>query len=127
MTDLIKQAYDPEQFRQQGHHLVDLLADYLARMQSGGSVEKVLHYAAPDELYQRWKDDLAQAPNRDLNGYFEALLHDTIHIHHPKYMGHQTSNVAPIAALAGLAGGLPDPGMGAYEQGTTCVTMEWTK
>ena len=125
MSDLLKQAYDPEQFRRQGHHLVDRLADYLTGMYTGSdSPEKVLHFASPEELYQRWKDDLAQAPNPDLPAYFEALLHDTIHMHHPKYMGHQTSNVAPTAALAGLTGELLDPGMGVYEQGTAGVVFE---
>ncbi|TAK40711.1 MAG: aminotransferase class I/II-fold pyridoxal phosphate-dependent enzyme [Saprospiraceae bacterium] len=125
MTDILAQAYDPEHFRWQGHQLVDHLADYLAGMYSGSdSLEKVLHYASPEELYQRWKDDLAQAPNPDLPAYFEAILHDTIHMHHPKYMGHQTSNVAPTAALAGLAGELLDPGMGVYEQGTAGVVFE---
>ena len=124
MTDLLKKAYDPEQFRRQGHQLVDRLADYLNAMQLDGSTEKVLHYLPPDELYERWKADMAQAPNPDLPGYFEAILRDTIHMHHPRYMGHQTSNVAPVAALAELAGGLPDPGMGVYEQGTAGVVLE---
>jgi len=39
-------------------------------------------------------------------------------------MGHQTSNVAPVAALAELIGGLLDPGMGVYEQGTAGVVVE---
>lgn len=84
----------------------------------------MLHYIPPDELYEQWKGDLAQAPNPDLSGYFDALLRDTIHMHHCKYMGHQTSNVAPVAALAELAGGLLDPGMGVYEQGTAGVVIE---
>ena len=33
MTDRLRDAYDPERFRAQGHQLIDSLADYLANMQ----------------------------------------------------------------------------------------------
>ncbi|MBI5914694.1 MAG: aspartate aminotransferase family protein [Bacteroidetes bacterium] len=124
MTELLQQAYDPEHFRREGHRLVDLLADYLTNIRRGDSPEKVLHYVDPNELYERWQADLAGAPHRDLGGFFEKILHDTMHMHHPKYLGHQTSNVAPPAALAELIGGLLDPGMGVYEQGTSGVALE---
>jgi L-2,4-diaminobutyrate decarboxylase len=124
MPDLLKKAYDPGLFRQQGHHLVDLLADYLTTIKAGDPSLKVLNYVAPDELYQHWQTDLAKGPQPEMDEFFKTILHDTIHMHHPKYMGHQTSNVAPAAALAGLAGGLLDPGMGVYEQGTAGVVFE---
>lgn len=124
MTDLLRKAYDAENFRQEGHRLVNLLADYLERIRSGNSGEKVLHYTDPDELFRRWQDDLTAGPHPALNDFFEKILHDTVHLHHPGYLGHQTSHVAPAAALAELLGSFLDPGMGIYEQGTSGVALE---
>lgn len=124
MSDLLRKAYDAGNFREEGHRLVDLLADYLAQFRSGNPPVKVLNRVPPDELFQRWQADLAAGPHFQLNGLFEKILHDTIHMHHPKYLGHQTSNVAPAAALAEFLGGFLDPGMGVYEQGTSGVALE---
>ena len=124
MTELLQQAYDPEYFRREGHQLIDLLADYLTGTRKPDSQEKVLNYVAPDELYERWKADLASGPHPQVSVFFEKMLHDLIHMHDPKYMGHQTSNVAPLAALGELLGGLLDPGLGVYEQGTSGVVQE---
>jgi L-2,4-diaminobutyrate decarboxylase len=85
---------------------------------------KVLNYLPPDELFERWQTDLAKAPQPDAAGFFETMLADIINMHHPCYLGHQTSNVAPLAALAELVGGFLDSGMGVYEQGTSGVAIE---
>lgn len=124
MPSPLHQAYDPEFFRQEGHRLVDLMADYLTNIRQPGSSGKVLNYVAPNELYERWEADLAAGPHPDLAGFFEKILHDTMHMHHPRYMGHQTSNVAPPAALGEFLSSLLDPGMGVYEQGTSGVVLE---
>ncbi|HFA51250.1 MAG TPA: aspartate aminotransferase family protein [Bacteroidetes bacterium] len=124
MTDLLAHAYDPDRFRRQGHQLIDLLAGYFEKMLHPDADEKVLNYASPEALFQRWKEDLENAPHPQENTFFATMLHDIIHMHHPKYMGHQTSNVAPLAALAELTGAVLDPGMGVYEQGTSGVAIE---
>ncbi len=124
MTKLISQAYDPEQFRQLGHQLVDRLADYLTDMQRSSPSTKVLDYIPPEAMYSRWQQDMADGQGSGEKDFFEEIIESTIHLHHPKYMGHQTSNVAPLAALAELAGALLDPGMGVYEQGNAAVVLE---
>lgn len=124
MSNLLQQAYDPEYFRREGHRLIDQLADYLTSIRKAEIPQKVLHYVAPDELYKRWESDLATGPHPQVGDFFEKMLHDLIHMHSPKYMGHQTSNVVPLAALAELLGCLLDPGMGVYEQGTSGVVLE---
>ena len=124
MSELIRKAYDSEHFRQQGHQLVDLLADYFNNMQSEAPSGKVLNYVSPEDLYQRWQADLQQVPHEDEMAFFKTMLHDIIHMHHPRYLGHQTSIVAPISALSELLGAALDPGMGVYEQGTSGVVLE---
>lgn len=124
MPNLIQQAYDPEHFRQQGHELIDLLADYFTDMQSRNPSKKVLQYESPEDLYGRWEKDLENVPHTDEMAFFKTMLHDIIHMHHPKYLGHQTSIVAPMSALSELLGAALDPGMGVYEQGTSGVVIE---
>ena len=124
MTDLLKNAYDPEFFRQQGHRLVDMLADYLHQVHNSPSQMKVLDWIPPEELLDKWQKDFESAPHLELSELFGNLVEETIHLHHPQYLGHQTSNVLPAAALATLAGGFLDPGMGVYEQGTSGVAFE---
>ena len=124
MTSLLKQAYNPETFRRQGHDLVNLLADHLQSMHSNDSTLKVLNWSEPNDLVEKWKADLATAPNPDINSFYKKVIEDMIHIHHPKYLGHQVSAVLPLAALGDLLGAFLDTGMGIYEQGTAGVAME---
>ena len=125
MTELIQQAYDPDHFRRQGHELIDLLADYFKEMQSGTpTTHRVLHYEPPETLYNRWKKDIENVPHTDETAFFKTIIQDMVHMHHPQYLGHQTSVVAPMSALAELLGASLDPGMGVYEQGTSGIVIE---
>ena len=120
MSDLLKKAYDPESFRQKGHALIDLLTEHLKKMQSPSLEDQVKPTIAPEELYDLWKKDL-EKPEGD---FYEKALPLFNHIHHPKYIGHQTAPVAPDAVLAELFSALTDTGMGIYEQGHTGVVLE---
>lgn len=124
MTPLLKQAYDPEKFRQQGQALVNLFADYLKEVQSENTTTKVLNWNEPDVLVKKWQSDLATAPNPDISQFFTEVIDEMIHMHHPKYMGHQVSAVLPLAALGDFFGAFLDTGMGIFEQGTAGVAME---
>lgn len=125
MDDKIAQAFDPEEFRRQGHELIDLLADHLQETLHPKENEQVLHYVPPNHLYKEWEERLERdSSNMTLTELFKRLRQDVIKLHHPKYLGHQTSVVAPPAALAELFGAILDPGMGVYEHGTTGVVLE---
>ncbi len=120
MSDLLKKAFDPESFRQKGHQLIDRLADHLKKMQSPELQDKVLDYVSPDKLFDFWKADYKN-PTGDL---YEKALPFSNQLHHPKYIGHQTSAPAPDAVLAELFSAFLDTGMGIYEQGNTGVVLE---
>lgn len=120
----LSNLYDPEEFRQNGHQLVDQLADYLLRLQQHSDGEKVLNYRTPDECYQLMNAQLDSQKEPDISALFEPFLRETMRMHHPAYLGHQTSVVAPLAALSELAGSLLDPGMGVFEQGNIGVVLE---
>lgn len=120
----LEHIYDPEQFRLMGHRLIDRLADYLSALQQNPSAEKVLDYVDPQTCYE---DTLRLWDNQSIETLPEALevfLQKTVRMHHPHYLGHQTSVVAPPAALAELVGAVLDPGMGIYQQGNLGVVLE---
>lgn len=117
---LLEKAYDPEDFRERGHRLVDELADHLADKLSGES-GKAIHWNEPEEELQFWQKFLA---NGDKNALFPEITKRITHIHHPHYIGHQVSPTAPITSLTAMISGLLNNGMAVYEMGMAPSAME---
>lgn len=122
MDNLLRAAYSPEMFRQQAHALVDLLADQLS--QDAGAKEPVLLYAEPDELLAYWQADFQQPVNNDPLPVLADIVKRSIHLHNPRYMGHQVAPPLPLAALTGVLTGLLNNGMAVYEMGMTANALE---
>ena len=122
MNDELFAAYSPETFRQQGHALVDLLADHLANAQQ--AEHPVLAYVEPDEQLAYWQTDFAQPVNSDPLPLLSAIIEHSIHLHHPQFMGHQVAPPLPLAALTGLLTGLLNQGQAVYEMGMTANALE---
>lgn len=117
------QAYNIDSFRQQGHRLIDQLADYLESTIESPDAQKVLDWIDPDDQVAWWEKALVEG-RTDIDAFFAELLQRSIHVHHPKYMGHQISPTLPIAALAGMVGDLLNNGMGIYEMGSASTAVE---
>jgi L-2,4-diaminobutyrate decarboxylase len=125
---MLEKVYSPSDFRQQGHELVNILADYLENAQSQ-NLEKVIPYQSPDEALAYWQADF-DAGKGDVNAFFKDVIARSNHLHHPRYMGHQVSPPAPLAALAGLVSSVLNNGMAVYEMGMVSnpierILMEW--
>ncbi|MEM6844138.1 MAG: aminotransferase class I/II-fold pyridoxal phosphate-dependent enzyme [Bacteroidota bacterium] len=121
--NILHQAYDPEQFRQQGRQLVDRLADYLTQMQPGPPLA-VLPWQSPEDKLYSWQADFGNAPQQNINEFFDRVLMESIHIHHPRYVGHQVAAPAPATALAGLLSAFLNNGMAIYEMGPVSSAIE---
>ncbi|NNF18774.1 MAG: aminotransferase class V-fold PLP-dependent enzyme [Flavobacteriaceae bacterium] len=119
-TNLLKRAYDPGNFRQNGHQLVDLLSEHLQESLEGKK-NKVIDYAVPSEELQFWKEYLEDG---DSQQWPEQLLKHSIHLHNPRYMGHQISPPVPLTGLTALASAILNNGMGVYEMGAGPTVME---
>jgi L-2,4-diaminobutyrate decarboxylase len=122
MTPL-QQLYSPTDFRKNAHELVDMLADYLEKAQSN-TLESVLPWASPDENLAYWDADFQASPNNNPSDFFKKIIDTSIHLHHPRYMGHQVAVPAPLAALSGMLTGMLNNGMAVYEMGLVSNPLE---
>ena len=120
MSDLLKKIYLEKEFRSNGHALVDIIADHLENCSDENI--NVNNYLDPELQLDYWR----QQPlgNTDILGVFKEIIERSIHLHHPKYMGHQISPPAPISALSALLTDIMNNGMGVYEMGGASTAIE---
>jgi L-2,4-diaminobutyrate decarboxylase len=123
MNPIIEKVFSPEYFRQQGHALIDLLANYLERVETRQD-DILLPYHRPEVALDFWQKDLEKPLLEDANELFETVVERSIHLHHPRTMGHQVTPPAPMAALAGLLSNVLNNGMAVYEMGMTANGIE---
>ena len=121
MTELLRQAYDPDNFRVQAHRLIDLLADHLEKS-ANRTEETVLPWLDPDLRLTKWQDDLER--EFEFDTFWKDTISETIHIHHPRYIGHQVSASLPMAGLGEMLNGALNNGSAIYEMGPVSTAME---
>lgn len=122
MSSLLHQAFNPEDFRKNAHQLVDLLADYLENAQKQ-EFSEVIPFKEPQESLAFWEEDYANN-DKNLSNFYRNVIEKSVHLHHPKYMGHQVPPPAPISALSGMLTGLLNNGMAVYEMGLVSNPLE---
>ena len=93
--------FNPEDFRKEGHKLVDILSDYLQSAEKGGKMP-VLPGNDPDDLSGSFSFNSGGGANELFETYIKRILDNSIHIHHPHYIGHQVTSPLPLTALAVL-------------------------
>ncbi len=122
--DRVRAAFDPERFRSEGHAVIDILADYLSRAQTGDVQIPVLPWLDPHAQVKAWP---ATFPSGEpLSELFDRVIAASIHLHHPHYVGHQVTAPLPAAALADLVSSLLNNSMAVYEMGPASTAMEQT-
>jgi len=120
MNTNLENAYNPEKFRELGHQLIDMLADHLTA--AIGGTEKVMNWKEPAEQLEYW--DKNSGLDQPLPELFKNIIENSIHIHHPRYIGHQVGPTLPAAALADLLGAMLNNGMAIYEMGAAASAIE---
>jgi L-2,4-diaminobutyrate decarboxylase len=123
MEDLLSQAYDPEYFREQGHALVDLLADHMAKARQR-QLPQAIPWMAPEDCLTFWEGESDEKTEKEPFDFFQKVIAQSVQLHHPRYMGHQISPPVPVAALGGFLGEFLNNGMGVYEMGMASSTLE---
>jgi L-2,4-diaminobutyrate decarboxylase len=123
---MLTHPYDPQLFRRNGHKIVDALAAYLDSALAGGLPVLSLH--AAHELAQEYQGSLPINPADDVDGEISRalaqIIRQSIHLHHPGYMGHQLPPVLPLAALADLISSLLNNSVAVYEMGQAGTQIE---
>ncbi len=120
MDNKLKSVYNPDDFNRIGHELIELLTNYLRDSTEGKM--PVMNWKEPSDQLSYWKKFTDES--NDPIELFKNLIDRSIHIHHPKYMGHQLCPPAPISALISLLGELINNGMAIYEMGPAATAIE---
>lgn len=126
MTEIkpsLPKAFDPESFREQGHKLVDTLADFL-KSSLKGEIKRVLPAIDPEAMLARWPGDFPKTPSEDYEEIVARVLDDSNNLQHPRYIGHQCCTPLPLTALNDLLGSFMNNGSAIYEMGPANVAME---
>lgn len=114
---------DPREFREAGHHVVDLLAEYLERIEE----RPVFSDVEPRTLHQFFAEPLpqdAEPINDVLRELEEKVLPYCTHVGHPGYMGLITPSPNPVGVLGDFICSALNQNIGAYTIGPSAVAME---
>jgi L-2,4-diaminobutyrate decarboxylase len=119
----IPSPFNPEEFRKEGHKLVDRLSDYLTDALYGKEMP-VLPWTDPDQLTEYFSFDSAKGEEEPLDSFIKRIIDNSIHIHHPHYIGHQVTSPLPATVLVQLCTTLLNNGAAIYEMGPVNMAME---
>ncbi len=123
MNYSIPAPFDPEDFKNEGHKMVDTLADYLQKTMS--KEEKiVLPWNEPDDLAKIFSFDSGGGEHESFQRFTKRILSHTNHLHHPHYIGHQVTSPLPLTAVIQFCTSLLNNGAAIYEMGPVAMAME---
>ena len=114
---------NPQEFRDTGHRVVDILADYL----SGIETRALFPNVEPRALHELFDEPLPQEPEpaeQVLDEVMNKLLPYSTHVGHPGYFGLITPSPTPVGALADLIASTLNQNPGAYTIGPASVAIE---
>ncbi len=124
MTKSLSEAFDSSSFRKTGYKLIDTISDYLELVERGKSSFPVLPYKTPSEMYSFWENDFNNSENSGIEDFFKVIIENSIHLHNPKYLGHQVPPVLPLAALTDFLSSFLNNATGVYEMGSAGIVLE---
>jgi|SoiMethySBSTD1v2_1073268.scaffolds.fasta_scaffold66787_3 aromatic-L-amino-acid/L-tryptophan decarboxylase len=114
---------NPSEFREIGHMVVDLLAEYLEHI----GEKPVFPRVDPHLLTELFAEHLPEEPSpaeKILRELEEKLLPYCTHVGHPGYMGLITPSPAPIGVIADFICSALNQNLGTYTIGPAAVAME---
>jgi L-2,4-diaminobutyrate decarboxylase len=119
----IPAPFNPEEFRNEGHKLVDSLAEYLHKTLNRQE-QIVLPWNEPEKLAEIFTFDSGNGEKESFQDFIVRILKYTNHLHHPRYIGHQVTSPLPLTALIQLCTSLLNNGAAIYEMGPVAMAME---
>ena len=115
--------FSPEQFRSEGHRIVDLLAAYLEKVTREEGYP-VLPRSDPDHLAAYFTLENGSKGAISYTEIVEEFIRYSNHLHSPGYIGHQCTSPLPLGALSHLTAALLNNGSAVYEMGPANSAME---
>jgi L-2,4-diaminobutyrate decarboxylase len=119
----IPEPFSPDRFREEGHKLVDQLADYLGEIFINREIP-VLPWSDPDSLAKRFSAENGGFDYEPFSNFTGKVVENSHHLHHPHYIGHQVTTPLPYTALIQLCTSLLNNGAAIYEMGPVAMAME---
>lgn len=123
---ILEDMFSPTAFRDSGHALIQLLANYLGDNLHGNG--PVLDWQPPTKAIAQWQASLpshgTMSREQWLSAIQEKILSASLHIHHPRNLGHQVAPPLPMAALCDLVAALTNQAMAVYETGPSATMLE---
>lgn len=114
---------DENEFRNVGHQVVDLLADYLASVDR----KPIAPRTDPGNLKALFEEELPKqgtAAEHVLKELQEKLLPNCVHVNHPGYFGLITPTPTPVGILADFIVSALNQNIGTYVIGPAATEME---
>ena len=114
---------NPNEFREVGHRVVDLLSEYLEHIEQ----RRVFPDVEPRTLAELFAEPLPQDPcdaDEVVSELEEKLLPYCTNVGHPGYMGLITPSPNPVGVLADFICSALNQNIGAYTIGPAAVAME---
>lgn len=124
MDSVLDKAYAVEDFRRQGHALINMMADYLAEATSDQEAVQAIPWQNPDKQLDYWQQDFNQSEMADPLELFKEVMARSVQVHRKRYLGHQTTPTLPVTILSSAMTSLLNQGMGVYEMGMVGNTLE---
>jgi len=121
--ELLRKAFDPEEFRREGKKIVDLLADFLASSRPDVRPQ-AYPWEDPESMLASWAGRFGSGPSTPFADLLPEILRRSNDLLHPRFVGHQCTTALPLAALGGFAGQFLNNGSAIYEMGPVNVAME---
>jgi L-2,4-diaminobutyrate decarboxylase len=116
----IRDAYDPERFRRDGHRLIDALADQLGQWHARDGA--VLPWQPPEQARVQWAAE--PLAGGELVADLMRITRASTALANPRCMAHQVPPPLPGAALAELVSAMLNNGMAVAEMGPAAVPIE---
>jgi aromatic-L-amino-acid decarboxylase len=116
-------ALNPEEFRSNGHRLIDLLADYLATVEG----RPLFPRTTPSALERLFDEPLplrGKPLDRVLDEIEEKVLPNSVHVNHPGYLGYITPSPNPVGILGDLVASALNQNPAAWNIGPAATTIE---
>lgn len=112
-------VYNENEFLRLSNLMLKELQNHLEN--SKNSTSKTINWNSPENELSFWLDFLNNGKKDD---FVKEVLTRTIHVHNPKYIGHQVAAPAPITAITAMVSALLNNGMAVYEMGMAPSAIE---